>query len=113
MYDFTALVQSGRLPPDWQLLEDGQVIYLPSWPVSSHPGPASYTSHRAGSGEVFILRSGAYVTWGINAEQSKRFRSLVLSPRQEKGTKVWQVEQGAYEDLGEEEMVRRAAKRRA
>lgn len=107
-YDLNALIASGRLPPDWQLLEDGQVIYLPSWPVSSSPGPQSFTSQRPGSGEVFILRSGAYVTWGIKAEQSQRFRSLVLSPRHDVGQsrsgRPSSVERGPYEELGEEEM---------
>ncbi|CAO1614323.1 unnamed protein product [Parajaminaea phylloscopi] len=107
-YDLNALIASGRLPPDWQLLEEGQVIYLPSWPASPHPGPASFTSHRAGSGEVFILKSGAYVTWGINAEQAQRFKSLVLTPRQELSRRGrvphLQVERGPYEDVGEEEM---------
>lgn len=107
-YDLNALIASGRLPPDWQLLEDGQVIYLPSWPAAPHSGPASFTSPRAGSGEVFILRSGAYVTWGINAEQARRFKSLVLTPRQDLSKRARSqsanVERGPYEDVGEEEM---------
>lgn len=107
-YDLKALIASCRLPPDWQLLEDGQAIYLPSWPVSSHTGPASFTPHRAGSGEVFILRSGAYVTWGLNPDQAQRFRSLVLTSRYDTAKRSRhvgsQVESAPYEDVGEEEM---------
>lgn len=103
-YDFQALIDSGRLPPDWRLLEDGQVIYLPSWPVhhrSKTKGESpSYSQPYSGSGEVFILRTGAFVTWGMDAEQASRFRSIVLSPRNAPRS----VERGVYEEIGQEEM---------
>jgi hypothetical protein len=85
-------------------MEDGQVIYLPSWPAHHHPHTHG-TPGRSASGEVFILRTGAYITWGLNAEQAQRFRGSVLSPRgmvQAASQPV--IEKEPYEDLGEEEM---------
>lgn len=99
-YDFGALVKSKRLPADWTVMEDGQVIYIPSWPKQRDPDAASSSSSTSGSGEVFLLRSGAYVTWGLSVEQARRFRTLVLSPRDA----VNPVERGVYEEVGEEEM---------
>lgn len=103
-YDFAALINSGRLPPGWRLMEDGQVIYLPSWPAHHHPATHGKPG-RSASGEVFILRTGAYITWGLNAEQAQRFRGSVLSPRGvTQAASKSLIEKEPYEDLGEEEM---------
>lgn len=94
-YDFEALIASGRLPDGWQLLEDDEVLYIPSWPRSQANKVTSSSSSSAASsqqsphhsqvpwvgGDAFLFRSGSYVTWGMTEEQSRRFLRAVIRTR--------------------------------
>ncbi|PWN35853.1 uncharacterized protein FA14DRAFT_160839 [Meira miltonrushii] len=105
-YNFELLIASGRLPPQWQLIEDGNVIYIPHWPArpptTTNPSSSS-TAHPfiAGVGEAFIFRSGSYVTWGISHEQSKRFLRSIIRGRPNSGSSA---EVGMYAEIGDEGM---------
>lgn len=94
-YSFSELIRSGRLPANYQVFEDNEVIHIPQWPISSSAG-ASGSSR----GEVFIFRSGSYVTWGLDEEQSRRFLRNVIQGRDLK----YQVEVGRYSQIGDEAM---------
>lgn len=104
-YNFEILIASGRLPQQWQLIEDGNVIYVPHWPArpptSSNPS-ASSTAHPviAGVGEAFIFRSGSYVTWGISHEQSRKFLRSVIRGRPNSVS----AEVDMYSQIGDEGM---------
>lgn len=108
-YNFETLIASGRLPPQWQLIEDGNVIYIPHWPARppslSNSSPSSSTStapaYIDGVGEAFIFRSGSYVTWGISHEQSRKFLRSVIRGRPSSGGSA-EVE--AYAEIGDEGM---------
>lgn len=109
-YNFEMLIASGRLPPQWQLIEDGNVIYIPHWPArpssqaSSIPSTANETTahpYIAGVGEAFIFRSGSYVTWGISHEQSRKFLRSVIRGRPNSGGSA---EIDAYTEIGDEGM---------
>ncbi|SPO28949.1 uncharacterized protein UTRI_05001_B [Ustilago trichophora] len=112
-YSFSELIRSGRLPPNYQIFEDNEVIHIPQWPLpSSTTGTATSSSTAAstssatglnaslGRGEVFIFRSGSYVTWGLDEEQSQRFLRNVIQGRDLKH----QVEVGRYQQIGDEAM---------
>ncbi|CCF50800.1 hypothetical protein NDA11_001766 [Ustilago hordei] len=105
-YSFSELVMSGRLPPNYQIFEDNEVIHIPQWPVPSTPGSTSKVNDHAaagsslGRGEVFIFRSGSYVTWGLDEEQSQRFLRNVIQGRDLQ----YQVEVGRYPQIGDEAM---------
>lgn len=100
-YNLEKLMASSRLPPGWQYLEDSEVIHIPSWPF--HPNIASSSSSNSipTSGEVFIFRSGSYVTWGLNSEQSRRFHRAVIQCRP---TKAQSAEIESYSEIGDEAM---------
>lgn len=110
-YNFEMLIASGRLPPHWQLIEDGNVIYIPHWPArppnisnsNSTSSNSSSTSHPyiPGVGEAFIFRSGSYVTWGISHEQSRKFLRSVIRGRPNSGGSA---EVDAYTEIGDEGM---------
>ena len=106
-YSFAELIRSGRLPPNYQIFEDNEVIHIPQWPVpsaspASSAAPAASTSASAalGRGEVFIFRSGSFVTWGLDEEQSQRFLRSVIQGRYLQ----YQVELGRYSQIGDEAM---------
>ncbi|GAC75715.1 uncharacterized conserved protein [Moesziomyces antarcticus T-34] len=106
-YSFAELIRSGRLPPNYQIFEDNEVIHVPQWPVppaspASSAAPAASTSASAalGRGEVFIFRSGSFVTWGLDEEQSQRFLRSVIQGRDLQ----YQVELGRYSQIGDEAM---------
>ena len=98
-YSFSELVRSGRLPPNYQIFEDNEVIHIPQWPVSSSAAPVGGQG-AVNRGEVFIFRSGSYVTWGLDEEQSQRFLRSVIQGRDLK----YQVEVGSYSQIGDEAM---------
>lgn len=108
-YNFEALIASGRLPSNWQLLQDGDAIYIPHWPPSrsksmpeheSVSSPPLRTSHNGG--EAFIFRSGSYVTWGMSGEQSRKLlRSLI---RVRETSESAPVEINGYDEIGDEGM---------
>ncbi len=100
-YDLEALVRSGALPPGAQLLEDDEAIHIPQWPMHHHhltpsaasssgggnaPSAIEVTEAPPGTGEVFIFRSGSYVTWGLSEEQSQRFLRSVIRRRRSGGS---------------------------
>ncbi len=97
-YSFSELIRSRRLPPNYQIFEDDEVIHIPQWPVPSSAEAGVQTS--ANRGEVFIFRSGSYVTWGMDEEQSQRFLRNVIQGRDVK----YQVEVGRYSQIGDEAM---------
>ncbi|TKY89468.1 hypothetical protein EX895_001999 [Sporisorium graminicola] len=103
-YSFSELTRSGRLPANYQIFEDNEVIHIPQWPVPSSAAAASAGSSASSSttsrGEVFIFRSGSYVTWGMDEEQSQRFLRNVIQGRDLK----FQVEVGRYPQIGDEAM---------
>lgn len=103
-YSFAELIRSGRLPHNYQIFEDNEVIHIPHWPVpssSASSSAAATASSATGSrGEVFIFRSGSYVTWGMDEEQSQRFLRNVIQGRDLK----FQVEVGRYPQIGDEAM---------
>ena len=111
-YSFSELIRSGRLPSNYQIFEDNEVIHIPHWPnpsstptsaTSSSMQPASSgprSSTTSGRGEVFIFRSGSYVTWGLDEEQSQRFLRNVIQGRDLQ----YQVEVGRYAQIGDEAM---------
>ncbi len=102
-YSFRELIRSGRLPPNFQVFEDNEVIHIPQWPVpsaSSASSSATAAESSLGRGEVFIFRSGSYVTWGLDEEQSQRFLRNVIQGRDLK----FQVEVGRYSQVGDEAM---------
>lgn len=102
-YSFRELIRSGRLPPNFQVFEDNEVIHIPQWPVpssSSTSSSATAAESSLGRGEVFIFRSGSYVTWGLDEEQSQRFLRNVIQGRDLK----FQVEVGRYSQVGDEAM---------
>ncbi|SPO27858.1 uncharacterized protein UTRI_05001 [Ustilago trichophora] len=112
-YSFSELIRSGRLPPNYQIFEDNEVIHIPQWPLPSSTtatatGSATAASTSSatglnaslGRGEVFIFRSGSYVTWGLDEEQSQRFLRNVIQGRDLKH----QVEVGRYQQIGDEAM---------
>ncbi|KAK0551785.1 hypothetical protein OC846_003170 [Tilletia horrida] len=123
-YDFASLTRSNRLPPGWSLLEEGNVIHIPSWPTSSSSASDTNTNTDSAGplpGETFIFRSGAYVTWGITEDQARRFHRAVIRGRPNKTsesdskTHLRQlqsatkdspdaVEMGAYDQIGDEAM---------
>lgn len=70
-YNFDVLLSSGRLPDTWRWLEDREVIYIPTWPP---PNPSA----QAGSGSVFVFRSGCFVTWGMTPEMHSAFYDKVI-----------------------------------
>lgn len=108
-YDLKALSVSGRLPAGWQMLEDDDAIYIPSWPVSPHSdapaGPFAFLASPSGqervpsdkAGEVFVFGSGTYVTWGLNEDQSQNFLQDVI-----RGQGHGSVEQKPYVHVGDE-----------
>ncbi len=103
-YSFRELIRSGRLPPNFQVFEDNEVIHIPQWPVpsaSSASSSATAAESSLGRGEVFIFRSGSYVTWGLDEEQSQRFLRNVIQGRDLK----FQVEVGRYSQVGDEAMT--------
>lgn len=110
-YNFDALIQSGRLPAGWTLLENDEALHIPSWPPHSHLTLGS-TPLNAGTGEVFIFQSGAYVTWGLSEDQSHRFLRSVIRGRPAmgdgiKGKQKQQddgVEREQYQHIGDEGM---------
>ncbi|KDN47557.1 hypothetical protein K437DRAFT_234705 [Tilletiaria anomala UBC 951] len=117
-YDFDALIRSGRLPSGWTLLEDDEAIHIPFWPQHFHP-TTSQTSQQqqitpaAGTGEVFIFRSGSYVTWGLSEDQSHRFLRSVIRGRPASRTSTkgkacaadeLPVEHEKYHHIGDEGM---------
>lgn len=100
-YDLKALAASGRLPADWQMLEDDDAIYVPVWPAGVHadapvgpPGFLGPQGHEAG-GEVFVFASGTYVTWGLDEGRSRRFLEDIIRP-------AGDVEQRRYIHVGDE-----------
>lgn len=106
-YSFSELIRSGRLPANYQIFEDNEVIHVPEWPVPSSAAlaDASTAATRASNsvasrGEVFLFRSGSYVTWGLDEEQSQRFLRSVIQGRDLK----CQVEVGRYSQIGDEAM---------
>lgn len=100
-YSFSELIRSGRLPANYQIFEDNEVIHIPQWPVPSATGAATGAANSTVSrGEVFIFRSGSYVTWGMDEEQSQRFLRSVIQGRDLK----FQVEVGRYPQIGDEAM---------
>ncbi|KAJ9474801.1 MIOREX complex component 10 [Pseudozyma hubeiensis] len=104
-YSFSELVRSGRLPANFQVFEDNEVIHVPQWPVSAASSAAATegvaaAGGSASRGEVFIFRSGSYVTWGMDEEQSQRFLRSVIQGRDLK----FQVEVGRYSQIGDEAM---------
>ncbi|KAE8260519.1 hypothetical protein A4X13_0g257 [Tilletia indica] len=90
-YDFSILARSNRLPQGWSFLEEGDVIHIPHWPISSSSSSdhlhstssAALPSYNSAPlpGETFIFRSGAYVTWGLTEDQAKRFHRAVIRGR--------------------------------
>ena len=93
-YDFDALVHSQRLPDGWRWIEDNEVIYVPHWASAAVPN-APGEEH---AGDVFVFRSGSYVTWGMSPERSQAFYNLVIrgpGPR---------VEQSPNDNIGDEAM---------
>ncbi|EPQ26386.1 uncharacterized protein PFL1_06034 [Pseudozyma flocculosa PF-1] len=107
-YDFNALIRSGRLPPGWKWVERDEVIYVPSWPHHQQPDsssapqtaqPSASTSS-APTGEVFIFRSGSYITWNLSLSQSQRFLRQVIQGRDLQHV----VELGRYTEMGDETM---------
>ncbi|PWN93306.1 hypothetical protein FA10DRAFT_277156 [Acaromyces ingoldii] len=124
-YDFEALIESGRLPDGWQLLEDDEVLYIPSWPrpasSSSSSSSAGAASQSGGGGDAFIFRSGSYVTWGMTEDQSRRFlravirsrttsasgatkKAISLAAERSSGRRTGEVEIGPYDEIGDEAM---------
>lgn len=110
-YDFDSLIKSGRLPKGWVLLEDDEVIHVPAWPTpSSHSATSTSTLNAPPNpslnvGDAFIFRSGSYVTWGMEEEQSRRFRRNVILGREGLSNKASsQVEGNKYESIGDETM---------
>lgn len=99
-YDFAELIQSGRLPANSRLFEDNEVIHIPQWPSSTESTRSQPESSSTGRGEVFIFRSGSYVTWGIDEAQSARFLRSVIQGRDIK----YKVEVGRYAQTGDEAM---------
>ncbi|PWZ02497.1 hypothetical protein BCV70DRAFT_196739 [Testicularia cyperi] len=114
-YSFSELIRSGRLPSNYRIFEDNEVIHIPQWPIptsssSSSPSspaatgasssPSSSPSNGSGRGEIFIFRSGSYVTWGLDQEQSGRFLRSVIQGRDLQ----YQVEVGRYAQIGDEAM---------
>ncbi|CBQ68894.1 conserved hypothetical protein [Sporisorium reilianum SRZ2] len=103
-YSFSELIRSGRLPANYQIFEDNEVIHVPQWPVPSSGAAsavgAATSSAAVSRGEVFIFRSGSYVTWGMDEEQSQRFLRNVIQGRDLK----FQVEVGRYPQIGDEAM---------
>jgi uncharacterized Rmd1/YagE family protein len=108
-YNFDVLTNSGRLPDGWRLIQDGEVIYIPQWPAnrksSSAADPATPSASSspaiAGVGEAFIFRSGSYVTWGVTADQSRKFARSVIRGRPHQGGSA---EIDAYSGMGDEAM---------
>lgn len=123
-YDFEALIESGRLPDGWQLLEDDEVLYIPSWPrpaSSSSSSAAAAASQSGGGGDAFIFRSGSYVTWGMTEDQSRRFlravirsrstsasaatkKAMSLAAERSSARRTGEVEIGPYDEIGDEAM---------
>lgn len=110
-YDFDSLIKSGRLPKGWVLLEDDEVIHVPAWPTPSNHSATSSSNLNAppnpslNVGDAFIFRSGSYVTWGMEEEQSRRFRRNVILGREGLSNKASsQVEGNKYESIGDETM---------
>lgn len=122
-YDFDALLASGRLPNNWQLIEEGNVIYIPHWPsrrsslgtkeeasqllpaVDGTVQPtAPSLSTSVHGGEAFIFRSGSYVTWGMSSEQSRKFLRAVIRGRESKDRAIPAVERNPYHAIGDEGM---------
>ncbi|SNX86197.1 uncharacterized protein MEPE_04906 [Melanopsichium pennsylvanicum] len=108
-YSFSELIKSGRLPKNYQIFEDNEVIHIPQWPLASSsnasasalaPYDSAAEGSKLGRGEVFIFRSGSYVTWGLDEEQSQRFLRNVIQGRDLKH----QVEIGRYPQIGDEAM---------
>ena len=54
-----------------------------------------------GVGEAFIFRSGSYVTWGMNYEQSRKFLRSIIKGRPNTGGNA---ELESYLEIGDEEM---------
>lgn len=93
-------------------MEDDEVIHVPSWPplstTTSSPSSTSSVNDPVNNnpsllnsniGDAFIFRSGSYVTWGMEEEQSRRFRRNVILGRQD-----GRVEGGKYDSVGDETM---------
>lgn len=92
------------MPGNYQIFQDNEVIYIPHWPISSssNKGLKDENAMKAGEGrgEVFIFRSGSYVTWGLDQEQSQRFLRNVIQPRDLQ----FQVQVGTFSQPGDEVM---------
>ena len=83
-YDLGELVASGKLPNGWRWLEDQVTIYIPTWDTAG--------AH----GDIFLFRSGGYVTWGVSPESGRTFYESVI--------RASGCERDKYEAAGDEAM---------
>ncbi|WFD33788.1 hypothetical protein MCUN1_000605 [Malassezia cuniculi] len=82
--DLAALVSSGKLPQGWRWMEDQVMLYVPTW------------QHDGSSGDIFVFRSGGYVTWGLTPAASRAFYHSVI--------RASACEKDVYEQAGDEAM---------
>lgn len=83
-YDLSILVASGKLPAGWHWLEDQATIYVPQ------------SDNNGSDGDVFLFRSGGYVTWRMSPAAGRSFYESVI--------RASNCERDLYQEPGDEAM---------